>query len=61
MRELLRGTESLRSSPEALELLAVLLAHRPEAVARAELSQALWPATFVAAANLAKLVADVVP
>ena len=58
-RELLRGTESLHLSPKALDLLAALLAHRPEAVAKAELSQALWPATFVAEANIANLVAEV--
>jgi DNA-binding winged helix-turn-helix (wHTH) protein len=58
-RELLRGTESLHLSPKALELLAALLAHRPEAVAKAELRRALWPATFVAEANIPNLVAEV--
>ena len=58
-RELLRGAESLHLSPKALELLAALLAHRPEAVAKAELSRALWPTTFVAQANITNLVAEV--
>jgi DNA-binding winged helix-turn-helix (wHTH) protein len=58
-RELLRGPESLHLSPKALELLAALLARRPEAMAKAELSQKLWPTTFVAEANLANLVAEI--
>jgi DNA-binding winged helix-turn-helix (wHTH) protein len=49
---------AIHLEPKAFELLAALLAVRPNAVTKADLMQRLWPDTFVAEANLSNLVAD---
>jgi DNA-binding winged helix-turn-helix (wHTH) protein len=46
-------------SPKAFQLLELLLDRRPEAVAKKELIEHLWPETFVSDASLHNLVAEV--
>ena len=56
---LLRGTEELHLSPKAFLLLAVLAEAWPNAVSKDELSETLWPDTFVEVSGLATVVAEV--
>lgn len=58
-RQLLRGGEPVPLSPKAFELLALLVANRPRAVAKNELHDRLWPDTAVSDTNLAGLVAEI--
>jgi DNA-binding winged helix-turn-helix (wHTH) protein len=58
-RELLRGGVPVSLSPKAFELLCLLVAHRPKAVAKSELQDRLWPDTFVVEKNLANLVGEI--
>jgi DNA-binding winged helix-turn-helix (wHTH) protein len=58
-RRLLRGGKELHLEPKALELLGLLLERRPEAVAKPEIRDRLWPDTFVSESNLTGLVAQV--
>jgi DNA-binding winged helix-turn-helix (wHTH) protein len=58
-RQLLRGSEELRLSPKAFELLRLLIDERPRAMAKNELIERLWPDTYVAEANLPSLVAEI--
>jgi DNA-binding winged helix-turn-helix (wHTH) protein len=46
-------------SPRALQLLELLLDRRPEAVAKTEILERLWPGTFVSDASLHNLVTEV--
>jgi DNA-binding winged helix-turn-helix (wHTH) protein len=46
-------------SPRAYQLLELLVDRHPEAVAKTELVERLWPATFVSDASLHNLVAEV--
>jgi hypothetical protein len=46
-------------SPKAFQLLELLLDRRPEAVAKSELVERLWPETFVSDAGLHNLVAEI--
>ncbi len=55
-RELSRGTESIRLTPKALQLLQVLVEARPRAVSQKELHDALWPDTFVDDGSLHNLI-----
>jgi DNA-binding winged helix-turn-helix (wHTH) protein len=59
-RLLLQGVEqqTVHLSPKAYELLCVLVDSRPRAIAKSELHEHLWPATFVSEATLASLVAE---
>jgi DNA-binding winged helix-turn-helix (wHTH) protein len=57
-RQLLRGGRPLHLEPKAFELLALLLERRPEAVAKPEIRDRLWPDTFVSESNLTGLVAQ---
>jgi DNA-binding winged helix-turn-helix (wHTH) protein len=57
-RQLLREGRAVHLSPKAFELLSVLLEKRPNAIAKAELHERLWPSTFVSEVNLAALVAE---
>jgi DNA-binding winged helix-turn-helix (wHTH) protein len=59
MRQLFRGETSVHLEPKALELLELLVARRPEAVAKAEIQRRLWPDTFVSESSLTGLVAQV--
>jgi len=58
-RVLLRHGRAMPLSPKAFQLLAFLLDRRPEAVAKPELLEHLWPETFVSDASLHNLVAEV--
>ncbi len=58
-RLLLRHGRAEPLSPKAFQLLEVLLDRRPEAVAKEELLERLWPGTFVSEASLYNLVAEV--
>ena len=58
-RQLLEGERDTRLSPKALDLLAFLVAHRPNAVSKADLVERLWPGTFVVEANLSNLVGEI--
>jgi DNA-binding winged helix-turn-helix (wHTH) protein len=57
-RQLLRDGRAIHLSPKAYELLGVLLEKRPNAIAKADLHETLWPDTFVSEVNLAALVAE---
>jgi hypothetical protein len=46
-------------SPKGFQLLELLLDRRPEAVAKTELLERLWPETFVSDASLHNLVAEI--
>ncbi len=58
-RQLRRGNADVRLSPKAFELLRVLVDNRPNAMAKNDLIEYLWPDTFVAEANLPSLVAEI--
>lgn len=55
-RQLLRGSRPVRLAPKALELLEMLIARRPSAVAKSTIHERLWPGTFVAEVNLPVLI-----
>jgi DNA-binding winged helix-turn-helix (wHTH) protein len=55
-RQLERGGHPVHLTPKALELLELLVEHRPNAVSKAEVHDRLWPDTFVADVNLPVLV-----
>jgi hypothetical protein len=57
-RQLTRGDVELHLSPKAFDLLRMLLEARPTAMSKAELTDRLWPETFVGDANLSVLVAE---
>jgi DNA-binding winged helix-turn-helix (wHTH) protein len=58
-RQLTRGGEELHLAPKAFELLVTLALDRPKVLSKAVLQERLWPATFVAEANLSNLVAEI--
>ncbi len=58
-RVLLRHGSAVPLSPKAFQLLELLLDRRPEAVAKTELLERLWPETFVSDASLHNLVAEI--
>jgi hypothetical protein len=58
-RQLFRGEVPVHLEPKALELLELLVARRPEAVAKGEIHQRLWPDSFVTESSLTGLVAQV--
>ena len=55
---LLESGAPVRLSPKAFRLLEVLLANRPRALSKRELTEAIWPETFVEESNLAGLVGE---
>jgi len=55
-REVFRGDRQVHLSPKAFQLLELLVANRPNAIAKQNLHEQLWPNTFVADGNLANLV-----
>jgi len=55
-REVFRGGGQVHLSPKAYQLLELLAGTRPNAIAKEEIHQRLWPDTFVADGNLANLV-----
>lgn len=58
-RTLERGGEEVRLSGKAFQLLELLLAARPNPIAKDELFAKLWPETFVSDANLASLIKEI--
>ena len=58
-RELLHKGVAVSLSPKAFELLSLLIANRPKAVAKSDLLERLWPDTFVVEKNLANLIGEV--
>jgi DNA-binding winged helix-turn-helix (wHTH) protein len=57
-RQLARAGEEVHLTPKALELLGLLVAERPRAVAKTEIHDRLWPGTFVSESNLTTLVTE---
>ena len=57
-REVFRGGSAVPLSPKAFRLLELLIRNRPKAVAKKEIREHLWPATFVSDANLGNLIAE---
>ena len=58
-RELRRHGRPCALSPKAFELLRLLVANRPRALAKQELFDRLWPDVVVVEANLANLVGEI--
>src|SRR5262245_12064572 len=58
-RQLLRADVEVHLSPKAFEMLRMLLETRPNAVSKTQLTQQLWPETFVSDANLPVLMAEI--
>src|SRR4029450_739597 len=58
-RVLLRHGRIVHLSARAFQLLELLVERRPEAVAKGELLEHLWPATFVSDASLHNLVPEI--
>ncbi len=58
-RELRSGGRRVPLSPQAFELLAVLVRARPRALSKAELHDRLWPGTFVGETSLPRVVGEV--
>jgi DNA-binding winged helix-turn-helix (wHTH) protein len=58
-RTLLRAGEDVRISGKAFQLLELLLAARPNPIAKNDLFAKLWPDTFVSDANLASLIKEI--
>lgn len=58
-RQLLRGRSEVHVSPKAFELLTLLIAYRPRALAKSELQEHLWPDLFVSETNIASLIAEI--
>ena len=58
-RQLLRADEVVHLSPKALDLLIILVSHRPKALSKTDLQERLWPGTFVVEKNLANLVSEI--
>lgn len=57
-RALFRGPRRIRLSPKAFQLLALLLAKRPDAISKAEILETVWPDVVVNEGSLAALVKD---
>jgi DNA-binding winged helix-turn-helix (wHTH) protein len=55
-RQLLRSGQEVHVSPKALQLLELLVAERPRALAKAEIRDRPWPRTFVSESSLTGLV-----
>ena len=58
-RQLMEGPHEIHLAPKAFELLAILVAERPNALSKDVLQQRLWPGTFVVEANLSNLIAEI--
>jgi DNA-binding winged helix-turn-helix (wHTH) protein len=55
-RQLTRGSEPVHLTSKAVDLLILLASKRPEAVAKKEIHQHLWPSTFVSDVSLTTLI-----
>ena len=58
-RQLLAGGADRRLSPKGVELLRLLIEHRPRPLSKKEIRERLWPSDAVSEASLSSLVADV--
>ena len=58
-RQLLAGERERHLSPKAFDLLLTLIEQRSRALSKAELTEHLWPSSFVGDTNLATLVAEI--
>jgi DNA-binding winged helix-turn-helix (wHTH) protein len=58
-RAVLRGGTVVPLSPKAFRLLELLIARRPRAVSKSEISEVLWPSTFVSEGNVTVLMAEI--
>jgi len=58
-REVRRDGAPVHLTPLGFGLLVLLIEHRPKALSKTELQDALWPGTFVTEASLSSLIADV--
>jgi DNA-binding winged helix-turn-helix (wHTH) protein len=58
-RQVFGAEGEIHLSPKAYELLKILVENRPRALAKNELHERLWPATFVSEVNLATLIAEI--
>ena len=58
-RQLRQGTREIHLAPKAFDLLAILVAERPNALSKHVLQQRLWAGTFVVEANLSNLIAEI--
>ena len=58
-RQLFLADDERHLTPKALDLLAILVANWPNAMAKKDLHKRLWPDTFVTDANLAILIAEI--
>jgi DNA-binding winged helix-turn-helix (wHTH) protein len=57
-RQLVRAEQDVHLTPKAFDLLALLVAARPRAVAKTEIHDHLWPGTFVTESNLTTLMTE---
>jgi len=57
-RQLLRGDGEIHLEPKALDLLELLLAHRPNALTKSRIRDRLWPRTSVSDSSVTTLVAE---
>lgn len=58
-RQVTRGGREIHLTAKAFDLLTALALDRPKVLSKAALQERLWPATFVAEANLSNLVAEI--
>jgi DNA-binding winged helix-turn-helix (wHTH) protein len=58
-RQLLLENQTVHLTPKAFELLEILIAERPRAVAKHDLYDRLWPDTYVVDANLPVLIREI--
>lgn len=58
-RRLERANRAIHLTPKAFELLEILIAERPRAVAKQALYDRLWPDTYVVDANLPVLIREI--
>jgi len=58
-RQLWVRGEEIRLSPKAFDLLALLVARRPNAVSKTDIRGQLWPRTFVSESSLPSLVSEI--
>lgn len=58
-RQVWCGSQEVRLSPKAFDLLTFLIEHRPRVVSKAEIHDRLWPGTFVSDSSLPSLISEV--
>jgi DNA-binding winged helix-turn-helix (wHTH) protein len=57
--QLSQGGKERHLEPKAFDLLALLVSRRPEALAKGEIQERLWPGTFVSESSLTGLVTQI--